>query len=519
MKEKFITISAVGVVIGLLFFVGVPVTNAEVTTGLDPESGPATCPAGYGLEDFESGTDGYHWGGPPIASTIPGVSFVTTAGQDWWTGDWAAGYNGKYPNGAYTSGGQKWAWLGVSQGSGIIDFTMGEASYVSVYTSTYSGVVIDAYKDDGTFLASSGWAANNISTGKMTRLSISRTTADIGYIIVHDTGNYWLIDWLCTDAPGVSAPANQPPIADANGPYTGDEGSVITFNASASIDPDGQIVLYEWDLDGDGQYDDATGVNPTFTWGDDYSGVIGLKVTDNGGLTDTATATVTVFNVSPTADAGLDQTVTAGDMVYFNGNMTDPGWLDTHTYEWDFNAGDGIGVDAAGQTPTHIYYNVGVYTVTLTVTDDDGGVSSDTLVVTVNPIPATIDCDPNTLNLKSNGRWITCYIELPGGYNVAQIDATSILLNGVILPELDPKYGFVTDPDSYLMDHDGDGILERMVKFDRAQVQALFPLPTNNAILIITGKVFHNQGLADFEGQDTIRVIDKGTNLVDKGKK
>ena len=207
-----LVLAATAALLGVLL-AGATRISAEVTNGLDPESGAATCPAGYGLEDFESGTDGYRWGGPPIASTIPGVQFVTTEGQDWWTGDWAAGYNGKYPNGAYTSGGQKWAWLGVSQGAGIIDFTEGEASYVSVYASSYSGVVMEAYADDGTFLVDSDYASNNIRTGTMSHLSISRPTADIGYVIVHDSGNYWLIDWLCTDAPGV-LPADPTPTAE-----------------------------------------------------------------------------------------------------------------------------------------------------------------------------------------------------------------------------------------------------------------------------------------------------------------
>ena len=184
---------------GALLFVVVPtrITRAEVTSGLDPESGAATCPAGFELEDFEDGTDGYRGGGGPIVSKIPGVEFVTTDGHNWLTGDWALGYNGKYPNGAYTSGGQKWAWLGTAQGSGIIDFTDGLASYVSVYTSTYSGLILEAYADDGTLLETSDWADRNIRTGTMTQLSISRPTADIGYVVVHDTGNFWLMDWLC----------------------------------------------------------------------------------------------------------------------------------------------------------------------------------------------------------------------------------------------------------------------------------------------------------------------------------
>ena len=72
--------------------------------------------------------------------------------------------------------------------------------------------------------------------------------------------------------------------------------------------------------------------------------------------------------------------------------------------------------------------------------------------------------------MRSYGHWITAYIQLPEGYNAADIDASTILLNGVIAPVLDSKYGFVTNSREYLVDHDGDGILERMVKFDRASL-------------------------------------------------
>ena len=90
------------------------------------------------------------------------------------------------------------------------------------------------------------------------------------------------------------------PIADSNGPYAGDEGSQITFDASSSYDPDGNIDLYEWDFDGDGLYN-ATTSTAKFTWGDDHTGTVELRVTDNDGLSDTDTATITVNNVAPTA--------------------------------------------------------------------------------------------------------------------------------------------------------------------------------------------------------------------------
>ena len=80
---------------------------------------------------------------------------------------------------------------------------------------------------------------------------------------------------------------NHPPVADAGGPYAAHVGQQITFDGSGSYDPDqgDNIVLYEWDLDGDGQYDDATGVTTTMTWNDEYSGFIRLRVTDSNGAT------------------------------------------------------------------------------------------------------------------------------------------------------------------------------------------------------------------------------------------
>ena len=56
---------------------------------------------------------------------------------------------------------------------------------------------------------------------------------------------------------------NVPPTADANGPYNGTAGQPVTFDGSASNDPDGTISAYDWDF-GDGNT--GTGVSPTNTY-------------------------------------------------------------------------------------------------------------------------------------------------------------------------------------------------------------------------------------------------------------
>ena len=83
------------------------------------------------------------------------------------------------------------------------------------------------------------------------------------------------------------------------------------------------------------------------------------------------------------------------------------------------------------------------------------------LSVTNPIIQATLDINPNTLNLNSKGRWITAYIELPEGYDVADIDIDTVLLDDTVLAEPAPaKIG----------DYDADGIGDLMVKFDRQEV-------------------------------------------------
>jgi hypothetical protein len=125
-------------------------------------------------------------------------------------------------------------------------------------------------------------------------------------------------------------------------------------------------------------------------------------------------------------------------------------------------------------------------------------------------ILAEVHITPGTLNLKSKGKWITAYIQPPAGYNPEDIDATTILLNETVPPVLDPKYDFVTDPNEYIVDHNGDGVLERMVKFNKTEVASyicnIIGIQYGNVTLAITGEADGTP----FEGTDTIKVLFPG---------
>ena len=81
------------------------------------------------------------------------------------------------------------------------------------------------------------------------------------------------------------------PVADANGPYTGDVDESISFSSSGSSDPDGTITEYLWDFD-DGQ--SSTNANPSHTYTSEGTYHVTLTVTDDDGLTDTDQTTCTI---------------------------------------------------------------------------------------------------------------------------------------------------------------------------------------------------------------------------------
>ncbi len=119
------------------------------------------------------------------------------------------------------------------------------------------------------------------------------------------------------------------PIADPGGPYFGHISELITLDGSGSYDPDGgDIILYEWDTDGDGQYDDATGETTDVLFDNLYSGLIGLRVhTANACSDSTAPRYVTLW----TSNVDLELTennVTVsnlhpaeGEIVYFEATI------------------------------------------------------------------------------------------------------------------------------------------------------------------------------------------------------
>ena len=179
---------------------------------------------------------------------------------------------------------------------------------------------------------------------------------------------------------------NRPPVANAGGPYTADEGDHVTLDASRSTDPDidGAITRYEWDLDNDGVFNDATGATITTVFGDQGTYLVGLRVTDDKGAQATTTTQVTVRNVPPTVGtiSVPSSPAAVNTTIAVSAPFSDPGLRDTHTAVWDWNDGATSAgtVLETGSTKSasgiHVYRTPGVYTARLTVIDKDGAAST-----------------------------------------------------------------------------------------------------------------------------------------------
>ncbi|MCB0293801.1 MAG: PKD domain-containing protein, partial [Calditrichaeota bacterium] len=84
---------------------------------------------------------------------------------------------------------------------------------------------------------------------------------------------------------------NTPPVANANGPYSGITGVAVSFSSAGSSDPDGSITGYLWSF-GDGAT--STAANPSHTYAAAGTYNVSLTVTDNGGAQDTDNTTAEI---------------------------------------------------------------------------------------------------------------------------------------------------------------------------------------------------------------------------------
>ncbi len=170
------------------------------------------------------------------------------------------------------------------------------------------------------------------------------------------------------------------PTADPGGPYTIAEGEALTLDASSSTAPGAGPLRYGWDLDGDGEFDDATGARPTVPWArlaalgldDDGRHRIDVEV-GAGAATATASGAVTVTNTEPTITLRGPGRARVDRRYELVVDVSDPG-ADRVT-AWQVWWGDGTRTTGEGPPGrvSHAYGSAGfTHDIVVSVTDEDG---------------------------------------------------------------------------------------------------------------------------------------------------
>ena len=191
---------------------------------------------------------------------------------------------------------------------------------------------------------------------------------------------------------------NTPPVAEANGSYVGSKTSTTTVTSIGSSDSDGTISNIEWDCLSDGNYVSAGSTPGTFSCpaiplGGTYTATV--RVTDDQNAQSTDTATITVQNIGPTAEANGPYAVVptiASVTISAAGSVDgDGGAL---TYAWDCDTSDGTSYTSGGTTVACTYNNSGTAVGSLQVCDPEGMCDTDGFTVVVNSTPVGVSGGP-----------------------------------------------------------------------------------------------------------------------------
>lgn len=218
---------------------------------------------------------------------------------------------------------------------------------------------------DGQFDDASGTVVSHLFGSDGTFQVGIRITTDLGSVVVA----YKLVN------------VNPVPVADFSAPdVCKGANTVLTSTSSVSS---GSVVFWEWDLDNDGQYDDATGSVLVHNFGNDGGYVVGLRVTSDLGCQATTTATV-VVDPQPSVNFSAAN-FCLGDQTQFTAIAGVGGGLVT-SYAWELN-GNGLFDDANGPTASIQFISDGNYLIGLKVVSDQGCVADTFKVVTIAPYP------------------------------------------------------------------------------------------------------------------------------------
>jgi hypothetical protein len=190
-----------------------------------------------------------------------------------------------------------------------------------------------------------------------------------------------------------AALANAAPVAHAGVAQSVTTGTLVTLDASASSDANGDAISYVWTLSSKpagstASLSNASSAKPTFTA--DLTGAYVASLVASDGALQSAVATVTVSaavaNVAPVANAGVAQNVTTGTLVTLDGSASSDANGDALTYAWTLTskpAGSAAGLSNPNSAkPTFTADLAGTYVGALIVNDSKLASTAKTVTVT-----------------------------------------------------------------------------------------------------------------------------------------
>ena len=180
--------------------------------------------------------------------------------------------------------------------------------------------------------------------------------------------------------------ANFPPVVDAGPDLAIQEGQL--FCVGSAFDLDGSIAsgVLDW-----GNGSTSASVSDCTTYADEGTYLVTVRATDDLGASASDSAVITVSNVPPALVFDAPLRVSPGIARVYSASAADSGVNDTLTFSWDF----GDGSTGSGSSPSHAFATGGDFTITVKVSDGDGGTDSISRPVTVAPLIA--DAGPDLI--------------------------------------------------------------------------------------------------------------------------
>lgn len=299
------------------------------------------------------------------------------------------------------------------------------------------GEAFDVDEDD--FIVSYEWDFENDGTFDGSEVTTTHSYSDPGDVTVRLRVTD---EFGQTDETTETFRVNEAPEATFEWtPSVPNEGQDVEFDASDSVDPDGDVVDYEWDF-GDGTTETTTApvVDHTYDIGNYGEREVSLRVIDNDGAShDDLSVNEETIRINAVPEADFDVVTdppVRNEPIEFDASDSadrDPefgGEIDT--YEWDF--GDGTIETTTDPVVEHTFATGGEHTVTLRVTDNDGA-SHDVLSVYEESFTVYIRAEiviqpngtgPNSINPSRNGNVPVAVLHTPEFDSPATLDHGSV---------------------------------------------------------------------------------------------